>query len=77
MLLEYPDHPRLEVKDFQREVKEVGVLKWMRAECKNQRWYRSSPLKSEIQKIKREYYRVCQENDELRLKIAELKVQAK
>lgn len=39
MLLEWPDHPRAEVREFQKEVHEVGVSKWIKAECKNQRWW--------------------------------------
>jgi len=44
MLLEWPDHNRAEVKDFQREVRELGVSKWIRAECTNPRWYAGEPL---------------------------------
>ena len=34
MLLEFPDHPRAEVRDFQKEVKRIGVSKWIKSECK-------------------------------------------
>ena len=39
MLLEYPNHPRQDVRDLQKEVKELGVPKWIKSECKNPRWY--------------------------------------
>lgn len=39
MLLEYPDHPRPEVRDMQKDVREMGAVKWLRAECTKPRWY--------------------------------------
>jgi hypothetical protein len=39
MLLEFPDHPRKEVRDLQKEVHQMGVVKWLKAECTNQRWW--------------------------------------
>lgn len=39
MLLECPDHPRPEVRDLQKDVREMGVKKWLRAECTKPRWY--------------------------------------
>ncbi len=44
MLLEFPNHQRLEVRDFQKEVHEMGVSKWIKSECKNQRWWSGIPL---------------------------------
>jgi len=46
MLLEYPNHPRLEVHDFQNEVHSTGVSEWIKAECTNPRWYAGeAPIK--------------------------------
>lgn len=45
MLLEFPEHRRAEVRDFQKEVREMGVSRWIKAECKNQRWWSGIPLK--------------------------------
>lgn len=39
LLLEFPDHPRKEVKDFQKEVREIGTTRWLKMECKDQRWW--------------------------------------
>lgn len=39
LLLEWPDHPRKEVREFQKEVHDMGVIKWLESECKNRRWY--------------------------------------
>lgn len=39
MLLEFPDHPRKEVRDLQKEVREIGVSRWIRSECTDQRWW--------------------------------------
>jgi hypothetical protein len=39
MLLEFPDHPRKEVREFQEEVRKTGAFKWLQMECTNQRWY--------------------------------------
>ena len=44
LLLEFPDHNRAEVRDFQKEVREIGVSKWIKSECKNPRWYVLLPL---------------------------------
>lgn len=44
MLLEFPNHPRAEVRDFQKEVREMGVVRWIKSECKNPRWYAGEPL---------------------------------
>lgn len=39
LLLEFPNHPRPEVREFQREVREIGTTRWLKAECKNKRWW--------------------------------------
>ena len=39
LLLEFPDHPRPEVRDFQAEVKIKGVSDWMGEECRKPRWW--------------------------------------
>lgn len=39
MLLEFPDHPRREVREFQNEIRKTGVSKWIKGECTNQRWW--------------------------------------
>lgn len=39
LLLEFPDHPRPEVREFQKEVHGIGVVNWLKSECKNRRWY--------------------------------------
>jgi hypothetical protein len=44
LLLEFPNHIRPEVRDFQKEVREMGVVRWMTSECKNPRWYAGEPL---------------------------------
>jgi hypothetical protein len=44
MLLEWPDHPRSEVRDLQREVKQMGAVRWLKAECTNPRWWAGIPL---------------------------------
>ena len=39
-LVEYPyDHPRKEVREFHNEIRETGVTRWLKLECKNQRWW--------------------------------------
>jgi hypothetical protein len=43
LLLEFPDHPRKEVREFQKEVREIGVAKWLKTECKNKRWWTGVP----------------------------------
>ena len=44
LLLEFPNHIRPEVREFQKEVKEMGAVKWLKTECKDQRWYAGQPL---------------------------------
>lgn len=44
LLLEFPNHNRQEVRAFQKEVREMGVSNWIKAECKNERWYAGEPL---------------------------------
>jgi hypothetical protein len=44
LLLEFPNHPRKEVRDFQKEVKEMGAAKWLKSECTNQRWWINKPI---------------------------------
>ena len=44
LLLEFPDHRRSEVREFQKEVKDVGVSTWIKSECKNPRWWAGIPL---------------------------------
>jgi hypothetical protein len=39
LLLEFPNHPRKEVRDFQKEVRDTGVTMWLKSECKNKRWW--------------------------------------
>lgn len=41
LLLEFPNHPRQEVKEFQNEVREVGAQRWLASECVNQRWWKN------------------------------------
>lgn len=45
LLLEFPNHPRAEVREFQKEVKQMGVSRWLKAECTNQRWWSGVPIK--------------------------------
>jgi hypothetical protein len=47
MLLEFPNHPRAEVRSLQKEVRDMGVKRWLSAECTNQRWWLGIPLKKE------------------------------
>lgn len=44
LLLEFPNHPRKEVQEFQKEVHEMGAAKWLESECKNRRWYTGESL---------------------------------
>jgi hypothetical protein len=44
LLLEFPNHPRKEVRDFQKEVKEMGAVKWLESECTDQRWWKNKPI---------------------------------
>lgn len=44
MLLEFPDHPRKEVREFQEEVRKIGAFKWLQLECINQRWWLGIPF---------------------------------
>lgn len=44
LLLEFPNHPRQEVKEFQKEVREAGAQRWLKNECTNQRWWSHIPL---------------------------------
>lgn len=44
LLLEFPDHPRQEVREFQKEVKEMGAARWLESKCTNQRWWANKPL---------------------------------
>ncbi|APM37345.1 hypothetical protein [Clostridium kluyveri] len=44
LLLEFPDHPRQEVREFQKEVKEMGAARWLESECINQRWWKNTPF---------------------------------
>lgn len=39
LLLEFPNHNRKEVRDFQKEVRDMGVTRWIKAECTNKRWW--------------------------------------
>ena len=39
MLLDFPDHPRKEVKELQKEVRDIGTVRWLKSECVNQRWW--------------------------------------
>lgn len=48
LLLDFPDHPRKEVREWQREVRKVGTIKWLESECTNQRWWNGKPLKKMI-----------------------------
>ncbi|WP_238917432.1 hypothetical protein [Clostridium sp. YIM B02555] len=41
LLLEFPDHPRQEVREFQKEVKEMGEVRWLKSECTNKRWWKN------------------------------------
>lgn len=50
MLLEFPNHPRPEVRDLQREVRETGVVKWLKSECVNQRWWSGIPFNKKLSK---------------------------
>jgi len=46
-LVEYPyDHRRKEVREFHDEIRKVGVTRWLKAECTNQRWWAGIPLKN-------------------------------
>ena len=33
------EHRRPEVREFQKEIREVGTVKWLKSECTNQRWW--------------------------------------
>jgi hypothetical protein len=44
LLLEFPDHPRQEVREFQKEVKEMGAAKWLKSECVNKRCWKNEPI---------------------------------
>ncbi|WP_446897453.1 hypothetical protein ACSVC9_10545 [Clostridium sp. LBM24168] len=44
LLLEFPDHPRQEVREFQKEVKGMGAARWLEGECTKQRWWTNKPL---------------------------------
>lgn len=44
LLLEFPDHPRQEVREFQKEVKEMGAARWLESKCANQRWWTNKPI---------------------------------
>lgn len=44
LLLEFPNHPRKEVREFQKEVKDTGVIKWLESECTNKRWWKNEPI---------------------------------
>ena len=35
----YGEHPRKEVRSFQAEVEQMGVGRWLKNECTNQRWW--------------------------------------
>lgn len=45
LLLDFPNHTRAEVREWQKEVKETGTINWLKSECKNQRWWAGEPLK--------------------------------
>ena len=45
MLLEFPNHNRKEVREFQEEVRKIGAFKWLQQECKNQRWWNGIKIK--------------------------------
>lgn len=45
LLLDFPNHPRKEVREWQKEVREVGTIKWLENECTNQRWWNGKPFK--------------------------------
>ena len=44
LLLDFPNHTRKEVREWQKEVREVGTLKWLKSECVNQRWWNNVPF---------------------------------
>ncbi|HHU80556.1 MAG TPA: hypothetical protein GXZ35_04385 [Acholeplasmataceae bacterium] len=44
LLLEFPNHNRKEVRDFQKEVREMTVARWLKNECIDQRWWAGIPL---------------------------------
>ncbi|MBU3126765.1 hypothetical protein [Clostridium tagluense] len=44
LLLEFPNHTRKEVREWQKEVREVGAIKWLKNECVNQRWWNGVPF---------------------------------
>lgn len=49
LLLEFPNHNRLEVREFQKEVREIGSIRWLKRECVNQRWWINNILfKTEV-----------------------------
>jgi hypothetical protein len=44
LLLEFPNHPRPEVREFQNEVKTVGATRWLKMECTKPRWWAGIPI---------------------------------
>ncbi len=44
LLLEFPNHNRKEVREWQQEVKKTGAIKWLKKECTDQRWWQGVPL---------------------------------
>ena len=45
LLLDFPNHTRKEVREWQKEVREVGTIDWLKRECTNERWWSGTPLK--------------------------------
>lgn len=44
LLLEFPDHPRQEVRELKKEVKEAGVARWLKSRCTNKRCWKNEPI---------------------------------
>ena len=53
LLLEFPNHNRKEVREWQKEVRDLGASRWLERECTDKRWWVNTPTLKENPRLGR------------------------